>query len=213
MSVAISTPKTFGTAVKPTSPQILLCRIQINTLPMNLCITYSSPTTQNLSELDFSLSRSLKVKSDGVVGPPYTISSYCLMVTYVLNSLYLQDTSVQNLSDLDFGLPSPFNISHDGIGVSVYDFRLSFSSTYLGSLRDTSLQDMSDLAFDLSKSFKVKCYGGVQFPICDFLSLFNSNTWPNWLLDISRQNMTFLRLSYQGVIQGQISWCSYTTHI
>ncbi len=39
-----------------------------NKILANICITYMSPTTQNLSEVDFDLSRSLKVKCHGVIG-------------------------------------------------------------------------------------------------------------------------------------------------
>ncbi len=33
----------------------------------NICIPYRYPTTENLSDLGFDLSKSLKVKSDGVI--------------------------------------------------------------------------------------------------------------------------------------------------
>ncbi len=36
--------------------------------------TYRSHMTQNFSDLDFDLSRSLRVKSDGEVDSPYMIS-------------------------------------------------------------------------------------------------------------------------------------------
>ncbi len=38
---------------------------------------------------------------------------------------------------------------------------------------------MSDLNFDLSRPLKVKCDGGIGLPMCSFLLVFDSNTWPN----------------------------------
>ncbi len=41
-------------------------------------MSYTSPTTQNLSDLDFDLSRSLKVKCHGVIG--LAIYGFLLMI-------------------------------------------------------------------------------------------------------------------------------------
>ncbi len=46
--------------------QILFCDIQIKLVISS--IPYRSATTQNLSDLDFDLSRSLKVKFDSAIG-------------------------------------------------------------------------------------------------------------------------------------------------
>ncbi len=64
----LKTRKSSGTAENPALPQILLCDIQIDMLPANVCLPYRSIVTPNLSDLDFDLSKSLKVKSDGAVG-------------------------------------------------------------------------------------------------------------------------------------------------
>ncbi len=44
----------------------------------NISIPYRYPTTENLTDLDFDLSRSLKVKSDGVIR--LAIYGFLLMV-------------------------------------------------------------------------------------------------------------------------------------
>ncbi len=44
--------KTAGAVENPAHPQILICDIQINTLPSNICIKYSSHTTQNTRDHD-----------------------------------------------------------------------------------------------------------------------------------------------------------------
>ena len=67
---------------KPRPPTNLdLCHIQIKEVTLhlaNISIPCRSPSTQNQSDLDFDLSRSLKVKSDDVIG--LTIYSFLLMV-------------------------------------------------------------------------------------------------------------------------------------
>ena len=59
---------------------------------------------RNLSDLDFDLSRSLKVKCDGVIGLP--IYGFLLMFNSNIwpNSAPLLDISFQNLVDLDINL-------------------------------------------------------------------------------------------------------------
>ncbi len=47
----------------------------------NICIKYRSPTTQNLSDLDFDLSRSLKVKCDSAIGLPI----YAFLLMFISN--------------------------------------------------------------------------------------------------------------------------------
>ncbi len=65
----------------------------------NMCIAYRSPTMKNLSDLDFDLSRSLKVKFNSAIGIPiYGLllmfnSNIALIVTWLLNKI--QCISVQ----------------------------------------------------------------------------------------------------------------------
>ena len=46
-------------------------------------------------------------------------------------------------------------------------------------LRYIRLPNIGDLDFDLSRSFNVKSDGAIGLPIYGFLSMFNSNIWPN----------------------------------
>ncbi len=66
---------------KPRRQQILFFDIQMKVVisrrQINMCIPYRSATTQNLCDLGFDLSRSLKVKSDDAVGLP--IHGFLLM--------------------------------------------------------------------------------------------------------------------------------------
>ena len=57
---------------KPPRQQILFCDTQMcgNKPQANICKPYRSATTQNLSDLEFDLSRSLKVKCNGAIGLP-----------------------------------------------------------------------------------------------------------------------------------------------
>ncbi len=59
---------------------------------------------QNIDDLDFDLSRSLKVKCDGAIGLP--IYGFLLMVNSNIwpNTALLQDISLQNMSDLEFDI-------------------------------------------------------------------------------------------------------------
>ncbi len=63
------TRKTAGTAENPARQQTPFCDIQMVVILLlaNISYPYRYPTTENLSDLDFDLSRSLKVKSDGVI--------------------------------------------------------------------------------------------------------------------------------------------------
>ena len=77
------TRNTFGTAESPARPQILLCDIEINILTGKY-ITYSHPVsfnTQYLGDLDFDLSVSLKVKSDGAV----SLNKFALQLAFNSN--------------------------------------------------------------------------------------------------------------------------------
>ncbi len=58
---------------KPSCQQILFYDIQIKMVispQENICISNGSPTTQNLSDLDFDFSRSFNVKYEGAIGLP-----------------------------------------------------------------------------------------------------------------------------------------------
>ncbi len=74
------------TAETSTRPQILLWHIHINVLLANICITYRSTTTQNLSNLEFNLSMSLKVKQMMPLDSPYIGSHKYLIRRTLLDS-------------------------------------------------------------------------------------------------------------------------------
>ena len=61
-------------------------------------------------------------------------------------------------------------------------------------LQHIRLQNLSDLEFNLLRALKIKCDDAVRLPICDFLLVFNSNTYPesDALRDISLQNLSDL---------------------
>ncbi len=63
------TRKTAGTAENPARQQTPFCDVQmvVTLLLANISIPYRYPTTENLSDLDFVLSRSLMVYSDVVI--------------------------------------------------------------------------------------------------------------------------------------------------
>ncbi len=64
------TRKTSATTENPARPQIFFCHIQSNIIPTNISITYTSSTTQNLSDLYLDIRRSLKVEVDDAVWLP-----------------------------------------------------------------------------------------------------------------------------------------------
>ena len=70
---------------------------------------------QNLSDLEFDLSRSLKVKCDSVIGLP--IYAFLLMFNSSIwpNSAPLQDIRLQNLSDLKLGLSRSLKVKCDSV--------------------------------------------------------------------------------------------------
>ncbi len=57
-----------------------------------------------MSDLEFDLSRSLKVKCDSVIGLPIYAFLFMSNSSIWPNSAPLQDIKRQNLSDLDFDL-------------------------------------------------------------------------------------------------------------
>ncbi len=68
--IPITTRKTAGTAENPARHPTPFCDIQmvIILLLANISIPYRYPTTENLSDLDFDLSRSVNVKFDNAIG-------------------------------------------------------------------------------------------------------------------------------------------------
>ncbi len=84
---------------------------------------------QNLSDLKFDLSRSLKVICDDVIRLP--IYAFLLMFNSKLwpNSAPSQDIRLQNLSDLEFDLLRSLKVKCDSvIEVPIYAFLLMFNS-------------------------------------------------------------------------------------
>ncbi len=80
---------------------------------------------RHLSDLEFDLSRSLKVKCDSVIGLP--IYAFLLMFNSNIlpNSAPLQDVRLQNLSDLEFDLSRSLKVKCDGvIGLAIHGFLL-----------------------------------------------------------------------------------------
>ncbi len=73
---------------------------------------------QNLSDLEFYLLRSLKVKCDGVIGLP--IYAFLFNSNLWPISALLQDIRLSNLSDLDFDLSRSLKVKCDSvIGLSI----------------------------------------------------------------------------------------------
>ena len=141
--------------------------------------------------LDFDLSRSLKVKCRDVIGLP--ICGFLLMVNTNIgpNSARLRDIGLWNIGDLDFDLSRSLKVKcKSAIGLLIYGFLLMVNSNLWPNsapLRDTRLWSVGDLDFDLkladldfylSRSLKVKCEGVIGLPICGFLLMFNSNVGP-----------------------------------
>ncbi len=87
---------------------------------------------KNLSDLDIYLSRSLKVKCDGVIG--LAIYGFLLMVNINIwpNAAPLRDIRLQNPSDLDFDRSSSLKVKSDGIiRLTMYGFLLMCNSNIL----------------------------------------------------------------------------------
>ncbi len=134
----------------------------------------------NLCDIDFDLSWSIKVKSDGVIGLP--IYGFLLMVSNVGPNLApLRDTRVWNPSDLNFDFSRNVEVKCDvGIGLAIYMYGLLLtvnSNIEPNSipLRDTRLWNTNDVDFDLSRSLKEKSYDVIGFGIYGFLLMVNSS--------------------------------------
>ena len=79
----------------------------------------------NLRDLDFALSRSLKINCDSVIGLP--IYAFLLMFNRNIwpNSAPLQDIRFRNQSDLEFDLSRSLNVKCDDvIGLAIHGFLL-----------------------------------------------------------------------------------------
>ncbi len=87
------TRKTAGTAENPARQPKPFCDIQMVVISLlaNISIPYRYHTTENLSDLDFDLSRSLNVKFDNAIG--LAIFGFLLIVNanIGLNSAPLRD--------------------------------------------------------------------------------------------------------------------------
>ncbi len=139
------------------------------------------------------------------------------------NSAALRDISLWNLSDLDIDLSRSLKVKCDSvIGLPIYGFLFMFNSNIWPNsapLRYISCQNLSDLDFDFQDHwpwhwpFKVteaKCNYTNELPIYAFLSIFNSNIWPNSdrLQDIKVRNssdpdfdlLMSLKVKFDGVI-------------
>ncbi len=84
---------------------------------------------QNLSNLAFDLSRSLKVKCDSVIELP--IYAFLLMFNSNTwsNSAPLQDIRLRNLSDLEFDLSRSLKVKCDDvIGLTIHGFLLTYTA-------------------------------------------------------------------------------------
>ncbi len=81
-----------------------------------------------MSDLEFDLSRLLKVKCDDVIG--LSLYAYLLMFNSNIwpNSAPLQDIRLRNLSDLEFDLSRSLNVKcYDVIGLAIYGFLLIYT--------------------------------------------------------------------------------------
>ncbi len=94
----------------------------------NISIPCSSPSIQNQSDLDFDLSRWVKVKTD-VIG--VAIYGFLLMVNSNIepNSATLRDIILWNPSDLDLTFPGHSRSKRHGVlGLAIYAFQLILKS-------------------------------------------------------------------------------------
>ncbi len=135
----------------------------------------------NLSDLDFDLLRSLKVKYDSVIRLP--LYGFLLLFNNNIwpscNSAPLRDLSFQNLSDLNIELSK---LLRSNVITSIYyayafllRLKLMFNSNIwpnFALLRDIRLRNLRDLGFDLSRALKVKCDGVIWLSIYGFLLIY-----------------------------------------
>ncbi len=80
---------------------------------------------RNVSDLDFDLSRSLKVKCDSATGLPMYAFVFMSNSNTGPNMAPLRDIRLQNLSDLEFYLSRSLYVKFNGaVGLPIYDFLL-----------------------------------------------------------------------------------------
>ena len=145
----------------------------------NIFTAFPSCTTQYLNDLDFDLSRPIKVKYDGTIRLP--IYGFLLMFSSNIgpNQAPLRYTCIwiQNLGEFELDHSRPLKVKCDSaIGLPICGFLLMFNSNIWPNqahLRDIRLQNLSDLDFDLSRSIKVKFDSAIELPIFYFLLIFN----------------------------------------
>ncbi len=124
----------------------------------------------NPSDLDFELSKSLKVKSDGVIA--LAVHGFLLMANSNIraNSVPLRDIKAlkSQWPWLDLDLSRSLKIKRDGvIGLIIYGSLLMINSnigTNLTPLQEMTLLYLSDPNFDLSMSLKVKSNSAFNSP-------------------------------------------------
>ena len=87
-----------------------------------------------MSDLDFDLLGSLKVKSDGAIGLPIHVFLLMVISNIWSNMALLQDISHQNMSDLEFDLLRSLKVKSNGAGghhIPGYDSLLVSNSNYM----------------------------------------------------------------------------------
>ncbi len=125
-----------------------------------------------MSDLDFDLLRSLKVKCKR----PIRLSIYGFLLMFNANigpnEAHLRDIRLGNLGDLEFDLSRSLKVRCEGaIGLPIYVFLLMFNRNIgpnQALLQHIRLQNLSDLDFeqvDLSRSLKVKCHDVIVLAI------------------------------------------------
>ncbi len=132
---------------------------------------------QHLNDLDFYLSRSLKVKCDCGIWLPIYGFLLVLIVTYGPNQLLVR----YKPSKSEWSWHWPFKVTQGQTWSChwtpcIYAFLLMFNSNlwpYSVPLQDIRLQNLSDLEFDLSMSLKVKCHDIIGIAIHGFLLIYS----------------------------------------
>ncbi len=107
--INLQTRKTAGTAENHARQQTPFCDIQIKVVILllaNISTPYRYPTTKNLSDLDFDLSRSVNVEFDDAIGFFIHVYAFLLMLNSNIgsNQALLRDIRLGKLSDLYYDL-------------------------------------------------------------------------------------------------------------
>ncbi len=154
------TRKATGTSEKPTAHKFSYVILGYDTCTCTTAYVQismrRSPTTQNVSDIDFDLSKPLKVNSNGTI-EFVVYGCYCyqrLIATHHPTRFLSWDTHLQSLSHFDLDLSrSPSVNSTTWPNSPFHD---------LAHLRDIGLQNLSDLDFHLSSSIKFIFDGGIE---------------------------------------------------